>query len=529
MEAGIDKMRQTIREEDPVKPSTKVSQTLVGTNGPRIRLNERGDPDRLFRELRGDLDWIVMKCLEKDRARRYDTANALAMDLDRHMKSEPVAARPPSFVYRMEKAWRRNRLAYTAAIFVGFALIFGLVISLWQTGVATRAEAAASLERDRARNAEADSKAAKIEAERSAEEARRNLYAANVHSAHSHLEKGNFGAARRLLESVRPDPGEDGDDRIGWEWRYCVDQLKGDDAVILRQHSVGIGGLALSPDERFLLAGDWNGDVVVWNLETNPPKPQRRFNVSREHPVFALRFCPLGKYLFAYEPSSEGRLFLYEFDPIRGDVTLLERLDVYGADFSPSGDRLAVNLRDKGLSFYDLDERRWLQEMDLLNLSQLRAVTPKAILRDLVYSEDGKRLALSGLHNWIGVVNLGDSELIENRSSEDLINLRRKSGDWVSNNLEFLPGDKGLVTTSHIDPVRRWRLTEKSVEFVSTHGGRDLFFPVVDSSRSQIIFPGVDHVVHVWDAATFQEPQTSLKPQFSVEEKSRFNSPTIAG
>jgi len=64
MEAGIDKMRQTIREEEPVKPSTKVSQTLVGTDGPKIRLDERGDPNRLFRELRGDLDWIVMKCLD---------------------------------------------------------------------------------------------------------------------------------------------------------------------------------------------------------------------------------------------------------------------------------------------------------------------------------------------------------------------------------------------------------------------------------------------------------------------------------
>jgi len=427
------------------------------------------------------------------------------MDLDRHMKSEPVAARPPSVAYKMEKAWCRNRIAYTTSVFVGLALILGLAVSLRQTGLATRAEAVASLERDRARDAEAVSEAAKIEAVRFAEDARRNLYAANVHSAHSHLEKGNFGAAKRLLEFVRPVSGTDGDTRVGWEWRYCVDQLKGDDAIILHQHSVGIGTLALSPDERFLLAGDWNGDVVVWNLESKPPKPQKRFNVSREHPVFGLELCPKGKYLAAYELSVQGRLSLYEFDPIRGDVILLERLEVYGAGFSPSGDRLAVNLRDKGLSFYDLEERRWLQEADLPNLSQLRAITPKDIFRRLTYSEDGSRLALCGLQNWIGVLNLGNGELIENRSPSESISFGGDSTGGVSNNPVFLPGGDEIITTSHNDPVRRWRLTGKTVELVSSHGGRDLFFPVVDSSRSRIIFPGVDHAVHIWDAETFQE------------------------
>ena len=85
-----------------------------------------------------DLDWIVMKCLEKDRTRRYETANSLAWDLKRHLNNEPVTARPPSTAYRLQKAWRRNKLVYTAGVAVSAALILGLGVSLWQTGQANR-------------------------------------------------------------------------------------------------------------------------------------------------------------------------------------------------------------------------------------------------------------------------------------------------------------------------------------------------------------------------------------------------------
>src|SRR4029079_18486327 len=86
----------------------------------------------LLHQLKGDLDWIVMKCLEKDRSRRYDTANGLAADLKRHLNNEPVLARPPSAAYKLQKAWRRNKLAFTAAAAVAIALLVGISLSTWQ-------------------------------------------------------------------------------------------------------------------------------------------------------------------------------------------------------------------------------------------------------------------------------------------------------------------------------------------------------------------------------------------------------------
>ena len=104
----------------------------------------------LSRSLRGELDWIVMKALEKDRRRRYETASGLARDVERYMAGDPVEAGPPSGWYRLRKFARRNRVVLTATILVALALIAGTTLSLWQAIVARRARADAVSQRDRA-------------------------------------------------------------------------------------------------------------------------------------------------------------------------------------------------------------------------------------------------------------------------------------------------------------------------------------------------------------------------------------------
>jgi serine/threonine protein kinase/tetratricopeptide (TPR) repeat protein len=157
---GLDAMRRTIREKEPVRPSTRLSQTLgaidkvgrvapssgkaTSTSGahgvtrPTTQSEEevRASSRRLLQiketitHLRGDLDWIVMKCLEKDRSRRYDTANGLAADLKRHFANEPVVARPPSQLYRLQKMARRNKAAFLATTGIMTALAIGIGMAL---------------------------------------------------------------------------------------------------------------------------------------------------------------------------------------------------------------------------------------------------------------------------------------------------------------------------------------------------------------------------------------------------------------
>ena len=137
--AGLDEMRRTIREKEPLKPSTRLS--TIGADALTTTATQRHtDAPKLIHLLRGDLDWIVMKALDKDRTRRYETANGLARDLERHLNNEPVVARPPSNLYRFQKSVRRNKTAYAAAAAVALALLMGVIVSTSQAVRAKRAE-----------------------------------------------------------------------------------------------------------------------------------------------------------------------------------------------------------------------------------------------------------------------------------------------------------------------------------------------------------------------------------------------------
>jgi serine/threonine protein kinase len=152
---GYAEMQRIIQEEDPPKPSTKLSTMGEALTG--IAAYRQSSPDSLWKSVKGDLDWIVMKCLEKDRTRRFETAYGLAADIKRHIDNEPVVARPPSTAYRFQKAWRRNKALFASATAIAAVVVLALIVSTHQAWVAHRAKKAESsartaveIERDRA-------------------------------------------------------------------------------------------------------------------------------------------------------------------------------------------------------------------------------------------------------------------------------------------------------------------------------------------------------------------------------------------
>src|SRR5882762_5032665 len=122
LKAGLDEVRRVIREEEPVRPSTRLSMT-VGADLASVSRHHGTEAPRLIRKIRGDLDWIVMKALEKDRVRRYATANGFAMDVGCYLSGEAILARPPSATYKFRKLVARNKLGFS-----GVALIFVLLV-----------------------------------------------------------------------------------------------------------------------------------------------------------------------------------------------------------------------------------------------------------------------------------------------------------------------------------------------------------------------------------------------------------------
>lgn len=143
-QAGLLEIQRKLREEEPPRPSLRISGLGVAstTSAANRRLDLRG----LQRELKGDLDWITMKALEKDRVRRYETAHALALDVERHLNDEPVLAGPPSASYRLGKLIRRHKPAFVATAAVALALVGAVVGTSWALLRAVRAERLAAAE-----------------------------------------------------------------------------------------------------------------------------------------------------------------------------------------------------------------------------------------------------------------------------------------------------------------------------------------------------------------------------------------------
>jgi hypothetical protein len=130
MLSGLNEMRRTLRETEPQRPSN-ILTTLHGTELKTTAEHRHEEPPKLISMLKGDLDWIVMKALEKERSRRYETANGLAMDVQRYLNNEPVVARPPSRWYRLQKLVRRNLIVFASGAAVVVTLLLGLGLSTW--------------------------------------------------------------------------------------------------------------------------------------------------------------------------------------------------------------------------------------------------------------------------------------------------------------------------------------------------------------------------------------------------------------
>ena len=266
MSQGIDAMRKTIREEDPVRPSTKFA-TLQGEDLTTTAKRRSSDRSKLLHQLKGDLDWIVMKCLEKDRTRRYETANGLAMDLKRHLNNETVTARPPSKLYEFQKTYRRHKVGFTATVAIIVVLVGGVLVSSWEAARAIKAKSDAEASRSEAVKAQAGEARLRERAEVDELAARQRAYASDMNVAMQALNADNLGRTVDLLNRQRPQPGQK--DLRGWEWRYLWGQSRSDAIFTLGQEPSEINSLAVSPDGVSLAVGSYHrGGVALWDLRT---------------------------------------------------------------------------------------------------------------------------------------------------------------------------------------------------------------------------------------------------------------------
>src|SRR5437588_660577 len=241
-EAAYGEVLRMIREEEPPKPSTRLSDS--GEALASISAQRHTEPAKLTKLVRGELDWIVMKTLEKDRNRRYETASAFAADVQRYLKDEPVQACPPSAWYRFRKFARRNKRALATAALLGVMLLVavGAVVAsaLWAANARLAVEVATKKELEQ------------------------NLYFTHIALAERELYDKNWGRAAELLDEC---PAH----LRGWEW-YYLKRLRHSPPITLslgpRARLENFSDLAFSPDGGWLATPSGEKDIKVWDAAT---------------------------------------------------------------------------------------------------------------------------------------------------------------------------------------------------------------------------------------------------------------------
>jgi WD40 repeat protein/serine/threonine protein kinase len=292
--AGLDECRRTIRLEEPARPSNRLATMLEADL--TTTANRRGtEAPKLIHTLRGDLDWVVMMCLEKDRTRRYATANALATDVERYLEGEPVLARPPSTVYRFEKFVRRHAGAFAAASAIAVILLAGATLSAWLAIRARKAEAGAQAAQHQEALLRRQAENGWERAREKGALARLNEYVADVNLAHNSLLAGNYGRAVQLLNKHRPQAGEK--DLRGFEWRYLWGLCEGDNHVALPSQEGAVQALAYAPGGEHL--------AVVLRDRVNIWDPRHRSLATTLTGGFnSVVFSPDGRTLYTASPES---------------------------------------------------------------------------------------------------------------------------------------------------------------------------------------------------------------------------------
>ncbi len=389
--ASLDEIRRIIREEEPARPSTRIS--TLGKQASMVSANRRSDPQRLSQLYWGELDWIVMKALEKDRNRRYETSSALAADVQRYLNNEPVLACPPSTWYRVRKTVGRHRTIVVAASIIALSLVGGIIAATSGWIRATKAESAALEETQ-------DKEKALAAAQQSERAAREQLFLSLLNQARAGRFSGQMGQRLDSLDAVaraaqmRPDARlrdealaalAHPDLRPGPRWRalpagfhqlhfdadYKLYARAGDAGIIsvrtvaddrevqcIRTAPVRTNLLLLSPDGRYVLRLEAGDKLRVWRVAdgvemlADPPAHVSGPEMSCD-----------GRHLLVGQPGAVVR-----FDLTTGREVnrwqLPDQANVWSLVYHPDGRRVAVCFAyAESVSIYDSENGKLVAEL----------------------------------------------------------------------------------------------------------------------------------------------------------------------
>ncbi len=508
--ADYDEIRRIIGEEEPPRPSTRMS--TLGPAARTVSANRRSEPHKLSALFRGELDGVVLKALEKDRDRRYESASAFAADVQRYLAEEPVLACPPSAAYRFRKFARRHKTALVTASAVA------LITLLTVAGLATSTVVIAQ-EKEAAANALQGEVRAKQELQGALARERQDVYFQRIGRAEREWAANNLNRAEQLLAECPAD-------LRGWEWHY-LRRLRLGNRSLLRNASAQCA--ALSPDGDRLALGSMAGVVKLWDLKNG--KEVHSFR-AHEGQILALAFSPTGQALAS--ASLDKTVKVWETETWKERLVFRgHREGVVTIAFSPDGGRLASAGFDKVLKYWDANTGREVLSLSghsdtvshlALSPDGRRAASASLdgtvkvwslstgrealtftghgqMVLDVAFSPDGRHIASAGGNIWKsddGAVKLWDAT-----TGKELLTLRGHVGEVSC--VAFGRGGTRLVSGGGDQTLRLWDVTTGR-EALVLHGHSDLVNNVTFSRDGRyLVSTSLDQTVRVWDGRPLEQ------------------------
>ncbi len=480
--SGWDGMRRMIREKDPAPPSTRLSQSLrtaeskTGNPISNSSASSRGLPVKeQIAQLKGDLDWIVMKCLEKDRNRRYETANGLAMDLQRHLQNEPVIAGPPGKAYLVQKFITRHRWPVIAIATIAILILAGLI----GTSLGMSRAKAARIQADQnaarasdlaaaARTSEAAARLAEMTARAAQATALRQAYSASMLSASDALERGQIDTVRHYLD-IAPVALR------GWEWRHLSSRL--DLSIRVHNYPRPNTQLHVLPDGRsyYDVSALPIGGIRRWDMDTG----QLLATLPTRRAYHGSWLVAGGKQLIAQTADDSPRA-LEVWDLERG-LLLSSHPAPPVFDAAPDGSRVA-----------GMEEHKLHITHTRSGLTRVSAAVPFA--NTLCFQPDGRRLAVSP--------SFGKVALVDTESLQVLHTFEAHRNDVVA--YAFTADGRWLATGSMDNTIRITDVAANPPAPVTTLRGQSGWIGSLRFSPdgSLLVSTSQDRTLHLWDTRT---------------------------
>ena len=471
MSAGYDEMRRIIREDEPPKPSSRLS-TMAGEDRVTVAKAHHTDPDKLGKLVRGDLDWIVMKAIEKDRSRRYETANALGLDIRRHLNDDPVRAAAPTVAYKLQKFVRRNRSAVLVVAAVGTMLILGTAISSYFAVAATRAKNLEAEAKDELRvqlgetqNAREAENTQRIRAEDTVQhlqlnQAKYHVQAGDLHLGLAYLARilrdhpDNAVAAARLMDLLifrqfpslvsEPMRHEEALDLVKLapgglvlattsnEMVQFWDARTGKPTGVRLPHESRVNFVSFSPDGKSILTASQDGSARVWEVRSGRGLAGP---LQHEKPVNTAVFSPDGERVVTTSWDKTARLW-----DVRTGVQIGEPMQhgdqVFSAEFSPDGRLIVTASRDQSAGIWDARTAEPLGD----------PLRYHSAISSAEFSADGERVLTSSYNGLVLLWDLASRELIGTPMSHEARIATAK----------FSPDGRRVVTASFDNRARLW-------------------------------------------------------------------------